>query len=536
MQLIFLVAAAVAKVGLPGLQVFVFIALVPNEKKRSIPSVRRWLKRIGFCSGALALLLLLFIAIEHIRGRWDLSHHLSRLKANGEEILVARLEPRRPPVNENASIDLARLFTNRFEAILTNMADAPPGLRFIAPGKAIVSWRLKQWSDDGKTTNDWSKLASQMDEARELLDLIHSAVQKPAYDSGFDYGKGFIDFQIAPLTEVKRVAQLLYAATFYELKTGHQDAANGHLCALVKLAARQHPEPLIICQLVRQACAGLAFAATWQALQAPGWNDSQLAALQSAWEGCDFAGDMDNAMGMERALTYDLFEQLKNSRNKFAFVASKPECADEIFGSVHVLFWHVAWADQDELRALLGWQAVIDRERMARTNSWTALASRAGIREDDVHWNPFQEDHEQMGWYDRLRFLFSCETFSIHDTEIGLTLCAQVQQQMAVTAIAISRYRLQRGMLPADLSALVPKYLPALPRDSMDGKALRYRLQPGAGFVLYSVGEDGKDDGGDPTLRTDKKYYRQIWDGRDAVWPTPATDEEAVAAMKATKY
>ena len=80
-------------------------------------------------------------------------------------------------------------------------------------------------------------------------------------------------------------------------------------------------------------------------------------------------------MGMERALTYDLFEQLKNSRNKFAFVASKPECADEIFGSVHVLFWHVAWADQDELRALLGWQAVIDREKMARTNSWTASGS-----------------------------------------------------------------------------------------------------------------------------------------------------------------
>ena len=141
-----------------------------------------------------------------------------------------------------------------------------------------------------------------------------------------------------------------------------------------------------------------------------------------------------------------------------------------------------------------------------------------------------------MRWYDRLRFPFASEDFSINDTEIHRAICAQVQQQMAVAAIAISRYRLQTGTLPADLSALIPKYLPSLPRDSMDGKALRYRLQPGAGFVLYSVGEDGKDDGGDAALRNDKKKYRQIWDGRDAVWPAPATDEEVAVAMKAAKY
>ena len=193
----FRVAAAVAKVGLSELQLFVFITLVPNEKKRSILSVKRWLKRIGFCSGTFALLLLLFMVVEHIRGRWNLNHHLSLLKAKGEEILVARLEPRHPPKNENAFIDLATL-TNRSEAILTNL-EGPLELRFVAPGKAIVAWRLKQWSDDGKTTNDWSKLGSEVDGARELLDLVHSALQKPAYDSGFDYGKGFVDFHTGPL-------------------------------------------------------------------------------------------------------------------------------------------------------------------------------------------------------------------------------------------------------------------------------------------------------------------------------------------------
>jgi len=53
--------------------------------------------------------------------------------------------------------------------------------------------------------------------------------------------------------------------------------------------------------------------------------------------------------------------------------------------------------------------------------------------------------------------------------------------------------------------------------------------------VLYSVGLDGKDDGGDSTLVFDKRSYPRIWNGRDAVWPTAATDEEALAAMQSAK-
>jgi len=69
----------------------------------------------------------------------------------------------------------------------------------------------------------------------------------------------------------------------------------------------------------------------------------------------------------------------------------------------------------------------------------------------------------------------------------------------------------------------------------MDGKTLRYRPLPDGSFVVYSVGEDGKDDGGNPARRADRKDYRQIWDGRDAVWPAAATAEEASAAMKSGK-
>jgi hypothetical protein len=135
-----------------------------------------------------------------------------------------------------------------------------------------------------------------------------------------------------------------------------------------------------------------------------------------------------------------------------------------------------------------------------------------------------------MTWYDHARFLFSSESFLGGDIVIRRTIESQVEQQMAVTAIAISRYRLQTGALPADLAALVPKYLPVLPMDNMDGKPLRYRLLPARGFALYSVGEDGIDGQGDSAW-THNGEQHGLWGGKDAVWPAPATDEEAIAAM-----
>ena len=72
------------------------------------------------------------------------------------------------------------------------------------------------------------------------------------------------------------------------------------------------------------------------------------------------------------------------------------------------------------------------------------------------------------------------------------------------------------------LQALVPEFLAAVPYDYLGSKPLAYRLNPGGGYVLYSTGEDGKDDGGDPNPPQAKSPG--LWEGRDAVWPVPADE------------
>jgi hypothetical protein len=70
----------------------------------------------------------------------------------------------------------------------------------------------------------------------------------------------------------------------------------------------------------------------------------------------------------------------------------------------------------------------------------------------------------------------------------------QVQENITL-AFALECYRRERGGYPKTLDALAPRYVKNVPHDLFSGKALIYR--PSAeGYLLYSVGINGKDEGG----------------------------------------
>ena len=71
-------------------------------------------------------------------------------------------------------------------------------------------------------------------------------------------------------------------------------------------------------------------------------------------------------------------------------------------------------------------------------------------------------------------------------------------RRMAATALAMRLYEVENGKRPEKLDELVGKYLPAVPIDPFcpDGKPIRY-LPSAAKPLLYSVNDDGKDDGGE---------------------------------------
>jgi hypothetical protein len=62
-------------------------------------------------------------------------------------------------------------------------------------------------------------------------------------------------------------------------------------------------------------------------------------------------------------------------------------------------------------------------------------------------------------------------------------------------ALALAEYHAESGEYPATLHELTPRFLPDLPTDRFSGRPLRYR-RTRAGYLLYSVGVNGRDDGG----------------------------------------
>ena len=83
---------------------------------------------------------------------------------------------------------------------------------------------------------------------------------------------------------------------------------------------------------------------------------------------------------------------------------------------------------------------------------------------------------------------------------IDKVMFAEIRHQAkclsAEAGIACERYRLKHGRWPTSLDDLKAFGIPQVPVDPFDGQPLRYRVEDD-GVTIYSVGENGIDDGGD---------------------------------------
>jgi hypothetical protein len=71
---------------------------------------------------------------------------------------------------------------------------------------------------------------------------------------------------------------------------------------------------------------------------------------------------------------------------------------------------------------------------------------------------------------------------------------------LARVACALERYRLAHGEYPKSLGTLAPQFIEKPPHDIINGQPLKYRRTEGGLFVLYSVGWNETDDGGQVAL------------------------------------
>jgi hypothetical protein len=497
---------------------------------------RRWTILIIVCG----LIAVLFAAGfgQHLRLKRAVQRYERQLARDGVKLSIQELAPR---TTRQGTETAAQLW-----AAMTQMSGLPANaqlscMRGVAPGRAIVSWQQDPLIDDN-ATNMWPALESCVADHSNALAMACAALESDVLEFDLNYARGF-NLLLTHLGHLKKLTRLLSAAVIVELRAGRTQQAWPYLRAMARLHNIYNPEPTMISHLVHIATGALAWSATWEALQHPGWTEAQLAELQELWAGADFLDGIDVSFGMERAFTRLAIEQLRVSQKEWqqyqsgvvtggsgGRASTLGDLIDEPSETVkewtreHFGYWPWRWWDSYE-EELFG-------ARACQVGMEAAKTLRAERSYRSLHLAKKMADLERAHPHAKNRFVLVAWHNGMPERFLTRAATGQTQREMMVAGIALHRYRLSRGAWPTNLSQLTPGFVKAPPIDFMDGQPLRYRTNNNGSFVLYSVGKGMVDNGGDATPT---QQNPQVWVGKDWVWPTPASADEIAAFWKKRK-
>ncbi|MEW6305159.1 MAG: hypothetical protein AB1705_16915 [Verrucomicrobiota bacterium] len=456
----------------------------------------------------LAAIILIAIVLLLRRGDDRFERYLAGHRAKGEKFTHQELWA----IQSTNGAPGTTNFLNAATAIQTGLME--PGniltMGYSGPGTASPAWRQTQIDIGNRIVpGTWDALAGQLETNRAIFAQLRAALDNPPLDTGLDrranpFGPS------ANFVSQRKAAQWLAAAALNDLHRENREAALANLHALVQLVRMHHNELTLVNHMIRVAVARIALDATWEALQAGGWTDAQLAALQRDWQSIDLLDNFERGILGERAMGMAAREELiqSNVTRRMAVLGVQPSMRDRL---LHPL-WRSTMANTDFIFYFDQLHESLEAVRRLRAGEpWPVVQQQ------------FDAGQERLsGLQDSLKgslYWFSGMALPNFSRAALTATRNETQRRMTVVAIALKRCQLKHGRHPAGLAALAPEFLAEIPRDPMAGAPFQYRLEKDSGFTLYSVGEDGKDDGGDATPSAPGSKRFGLWECQDAVWP-----------------
>jgi hypothetical protein len=491
-------------------------------------------RKLWLAMAAAVVVLALLILGTRWHSQRKLAAYKAELIAKGEKLSDADLVPPTAGKDQNAAFQLIGA-ANRLGLVKFDRFNFPSMMLFVARGHAEVGWHQKEFHLTS-ITNTWDDLAADLALLEADFQQIHAVLQSPPLGFGLNHSRAFLFG--SHLSALKKAATWEAAAAMSHLNAGRLDEALMNLHDIIALSRSQAQKPLLVSQLVRIAVASIGLNATWEALQAPGWDETRLARLQQGWESQEFLSGMVRGLEMDRALwimdidrfrlSPSLMSQWMPTGGGSSATSPTPTNMVELTkiyfekgtSRFRDTMWRWFWSYADERLYLELMQKGIEHGRAAIQHKSSKKLQQARRQ--------IEERIEQIAPVDAVRFPVSRDIPVGSLVSLRRSLGTQTQRELTVTAIALKRFELRHGKLPSSLAALLPEFLQALPVDYMDGQPMRYRLNADGTFTLYSVGSDFKDDGGDGNVLPDRSSY-SLWNCKDALWPLPATPEEIEA-------
>ena len=341
-----------------------------------------------------------------------------------------------------------------------------------------------------------SKFDSAVEDLRRASQRPYSNVPLN-YEEGFSTGGTLLPY----LAALKRCTQLLQMRAVAELADGQNAKALDDVKLMLYLNNSLRSSPFLISHLVRIAIVAITLQPIWEGLAEHKWSDEQLVAIDAELAKTDFLADYGFIMRVERAFSIKSFENQRRTREMISYT-------DAGIVTNKLTFMPSAYFYQNELAiARMQQQRILPLvDTNTRVISPAALQrANDAVNAEMKHYSPYKVQ--------------ALKLFPAISATVRKIASFQASVDLARVACALERYRLAHGQYPETLDALAPQFIVKLPHDIINGQPLHYRRTDDGKFLLYSVGWNETDDGGQVAFTKSGSVDREKGDW---VWQYPA--------------
>ena len=405
----------------------------------------------------------------------ELQQELGKLRAEGAPLTMPEAAPRPVPDDQNAAVLYMKVFQVSFDAT----QPAPPtGLnRFEVPS--------------GYKSGDWASAEPMRPvlaapDCQAALRTVREASLRPSSVFPIHWDQG-PDAVFPHMAQFRQAARLCAAQAMLCAKDGNLPQALDWLGVCYRMANHAAQEPTLISQLVAIAIQAITNRATEAILSQADPTPQQATALLRDAGRLDLARSFHQAMLGERTFGLDFFNRIRMRKlSPQELLGDQGESIVQVPVALGMLGIGQPYWKLEELNYLRYMGAAIERSQQPSRGT-TDWPKQAPVRLGSI------------------MAAILIPTFSRANAKRDQALA---ELSLLRQALDLKLYRRTHGAYPA---ALAGTGLPTQ-EDVFAGKALGYRRQ-GQGFVLWSVGPNLKDDGGQPPPRP-----RDLQKEGDMVW------------------
>lgn len=347
---------------------------------------------------------------------------------------------------------------------------------------------------------------------RAILDQVTEAARRPRSQYEIRYADG-PNALLPHLAFHKSMAVRLRTRAAARVAAGDTSGAAEDIETLLRLADLTGEDPVLIGYLVQVAIESIAYSAFWDGTSQHAWSDAQLAAFQRRFAGLRPRSSLIRAFRGERLFGKTTFELMRQGQLNVETLGSMDGASDGSAGAIAAAFVPKAWLLQSQAYHSQVLDQVVNVLQQADPGRGIGAKGSIGETRQVDGWF-----HDREGSRFRpYRILTDMLLFDLDKTHAKADRSLTVNR-LAITVAALERHRLATGGYPKTLGELVPRWVPAVPLDPMDGQSLRYRLNADGTFTLYSVGLNHTDDHG--------VFESRQGQDLDWVWPPNHPTEE----------